>query len=289
MSWLKQSTAVTVKVGPFVDATDGATAETGLTISQADVRLSKNGGNMAQKNSAAVCTHDELGVYDCALDATDTGTLGRLDLFVHEGGALPVWLEFMVLPANVYDSLVGGSDTLAVDVTAWDGTAVAAQASAGYPVVTLKVGQGTGELNVAGGKVELVDDAVNANTMALNAIGSDALAASAITEIQSGLATAASLTTLAGYVDTEITSILATLASGVPLTSAAVDAILDEIVEGSTTMRQAMRLLLAALAGKAAGGGTNTVTFRDLADTKDRLTMTTDANGNRTAVTRDAS
>lgn len=45
--YLKQSTAATIKVGPFLDSTDGDTAETGLTISQADVRLSKNGGNMA--------------------------------------------------------------------------------------------------------------------------------------------------------------------------------------------------------------------------------------------------
>jgi len=40
MLFLKQSTAVTVKIGPFLDDTDGKTAETGLTIAQADVRLS---------------------------------------------------------------------------------------------------------------------------------------------------------------------------------------------------------------------------------------------------------
>ncbi|MCK4444174.1 MAG: hypothetical protein KAW09_06500, partial [Thermoplasmata archaeon] len=80
MQWLKQSTAITLKIGPFIDDTDGKTAETGLTIAQADVRLSKNGGNIAQKNEATSCTHDELGVYGCPLDTTDTGTLGRLQL-----------------------------------------------------------------------------------------------------------------------------------------------------------------------------------------------------------------
>lgn len=115
MLFLKQSTAVTLKIGPFVDEDDGKTAETGLTISQADVRLSKNGGNMAQKNDATSCTHDEIGVYDCPLDATDTGTLGRLQVFVHESGALPVWQEFMVIPANEYDSLISGTDALEVD------------------------------------------------------------------------------------------------------------------------------------------------------------------------------
>jgi len=126
MQLLKQSTAATVMIGPFLDDTDGKTAETGLTISQADVRLSKNAGNMAQKGDATSCTHDELGYYTCPLSTTDTGTLGRLKLMVHESGALPVWHEFMVVPANVYDSLVGGTDLLQVDVDQVDGDATAA-------------------------------------------------------------------------------------------------------------------------------------------------------------------
>lgn len=117
MSWLKQSQAVTVMIGPFVDEDDGKTAETALTISQADVRLSKNGGNMAQKNEATALAHDEIGVYGCQLDTTDTNTCGRLDLFIHEAGALPVFQSFMVLPANVWDSLIGGSDVLQVHAT----------------------------------------------------------------------------------------------------------------------------------------------------------------------------
>jgi hypothetical protein len=126
MLLLKQSTAVTVKIGPFLDSTDGNTAETALTISQADVRLSKNGGNIAQKGDATSCTHDELGIYGCPLSTTDTGTLGRLQLWVHESGALQVWHEFMVVPANVYDSLVGGTDYLETDVEAISGDETAA-------------------------------------------------------------------------------------------------------------------------------------------------------------------
>ena len=125
MQYLKQSTAVTLKIGPFVDDTDGKTAETGLTIAQADVRLSKNGANIIQKNEASSCTHDELGVYGCPIDATDTGTLGRLQLWVHESGALPVWHEFMVLPANVFDSLFS-TDKLEVDLLQIGGVAQSA-------------------------------------------------------------------------------------------------------------------------------------------------------------------
>jgi hypothetical protein len=69
-----------------------------------------------------------------------------------------------------------------------------------------------------------------------------------------------------------------------------VDGVLDEIVEGTTmTMRQLLRLFAAALHGKVAGAGTTTITFRDLADTKNRISATVDVDGNRTAVTLDPS
>jgi len=143
MQFLKQSTAVTVKIGPFIDDTDGKTAETTLTITQADVRLSKNGGDIAQKNESSDCTHDELGIYNCSLDATDTNTLGRLQLWVHKSGALPVWHEFMILPANVYDSLFG-SDKLEVDLVQIGGATQSATdlkdfADSGYDPATHKI------------------------------------------------------------------------------------------------------------------------------------------------------
>ena len=113
-AWLKQSTAVDIALGPFVDSTDGFTAETGLTLAQADIRLKKNAGAWAQKNDATSATHEEAGWYECELDATDTNTLGILIVAVNETGALPVWREFMVVPANVYDSLVSAIDWLDV-------------------------------------------------------------------------------------------------------------------------------------------------------------------------------
>lgn len=113
--WLKQSTVVTVKVGPFLDSSDGNTTEEALTISQADIRLSKNGGAFAQSNNAAGATHDENGWYGVPLDTADTGALGTLAVAIHKSGALAVWVEFMVVPANMWDSLFG-ADRLQVDV-----------------------------------------------------------------------------------------------------------------------------------------------------------------------------
>ena len=121
MSFLKQSTAATIKLGPFCDQSDGFTAEVSLTISQADIRLSKNGGAFAQSNNAAGATHDENGYYGVPLDTTDTNTLGRLRVAVNESGALPVWADFTVLAANVFDSLIGGGDYLQVDAVQVEG------------------------------------------------------------------------------------------------------------------------------------------------------------------------
>lgn len=108
---LKQSTSATIKLGPFINPADG-TAATGLTITQADVRLSKNGGDFAQKNDATSATHDEGGMYDVPLNSTDTNTCGILTVLVNESGAAPIALDFVVLQANVYDSLIAGTDYL---------------------------------------------------------------------------------------------------------------------------------------------------------------------------------
>jgi hypothetical protein len=107
--FLKQSTAVDVLIGPFVDEDDGKTAETGLTISQADVKLSKNGQALAQKNDNTSAAADANGYYNCELDATDTNTCGQLTLIVHESGALPIRLDYHVIEEAIYDSLYAAS------------------------------------------------------------------------------------------------------------------------------------------------------------------------------------
>lgn len=104
MRFLKQSTSVDLPIGPFLDATDGITAESGLTLTQPDIRLKKNGGAWAQKAAAQTLSHEENGYYEVTLDATDTDTLGCLRLAVAESGAVPIFEDFMVVPANIWDS-----------------------------------------------------------------------------------------------------------------------------------------------------------------------------------------
>jgi hypothetical protein len=68
------------------------------------------------------------------------------------------------------------------------------------------------------------------------------------------------------------------------LTLAAIaDAVHDEVTEGTTTLRKAIKLISSALFAKTSGGGTATLIARDIGDTKARITLTVDANGNRTA------
>lgn len=101
------------------------------------------------------------------------------------------------------------------------------------------------------------------------------------TEVQSEVADA--LTAYDAPTNTDLNNAL----GGVPTGSEIADAVLDEVVEGTTTLRQSIRLHNAVLGGKASGLETTSVKYRDLADTKDRVTATVDQDGNRSAVTRD--
>lgn len=116
MLFLKQSTASqAVLLGPYIDDTDGKTAETGLTIANTDIRLSANGGNMFSKTSGGG-THDEAGFYAITLDATDTATVGRLQISSDVAGALPVWMECQVVEEDTYEFFFASGATPDADV-----------------------------------------------------------------------------------------------------------------------------------------------------------------------------
>lgn len=154
--YLKQSTASQeVLIGPFVDTADGFTAKTALTIANTDIKIWKAGATtLASKNSGGA-THVSTGNYYAVFDATDTDTLGSGRIIVQVSGALPVFMDFVVLAANIYDSLIGGGDILDVSMTQYLGNAVPAADTAGYPKVTVKSGTGTGEVSLAAGLVRL--------------------------------------------------------------------------------------------------------------------------------------
>lgn len=314
MRFLRQSTSVDVPIGPFLDESDARTAETTLTITQPDIRLKKNGGNWAQKNAAQTLSHEENGYYEVTLDATDTNTVGLLRLAVNEAGALPIWEDFMVLSANVYDSLIGGSDTLDVQVTGMGANVITAAAIntdaitaaklAADVTTELQAGLATAAaLTTVSGKIDVIDDFLDTEIAAIKAV-TDKLdtameldgavyrfTTNALEQGPSGgsIPTAAQIAdevqtrTIAGV--TQVTRLAAQERNDIA------DAALDraDAVETGLTLRQALRLIAAAVAGKLSGGGTSTVTIRNaVADSKDRIVATTpDANGNRSAITVD--
>lgn len=130
MKFLKQSTACTILFGVFVDKTDGVTLKTdSTTITDIDhastgIFLSKNGGTAAVRHATVTAsTAEAYGKMKVTLDTTDTNTCGRLDiLYAKAATYLPVEDHYMVLPANVYDALMG-TDLLDISLTQVNGTA----------------------------------------------------------------------------------------------------------------------------------------------------------------------
>jgi hypothetical protein len=115
-----------------------------------------------------------------------------------------------------------------------------------------------------------------------------------------GASVSADLVTIASYIDTEVGAIkaktdnlpaLPAAVSNIPTANQNADALLDRVdgVETGLTFRSALRLMAAVLFGKASGLSTTTAAYRDSNDTKNRIVATVDVDGNRTAVTKDAS
>jgi hypothetical protein len=114
VKFLRKSTAQTIAAGPFLDVADGLTPLTALS-SQAG-RLVKNSTGAAF--TAASWAHDGDGVYAVGLSTAHTDTVGSLRLgFSVPGTFVPVWEEFTVLDAAVYDWLFGATapNTIAPD------------------------------------------------------------------------------------------------------------------------------------------------------------------------------
>ncbi len=73
-----------------------------------------------------------------------------------------------------------------------------------------------------------------------------------------------------------------------PLTVAETgDAVLDEVVEGSYSVRHLLRGFASALMAKVSGMEANAPVFRDIDNTKNRISATTTVEGNRTAIILD--
>jgi hypothetical protein len=154
MRFLRTNTAVIVTVGPFYDKTDGVTIKTGLTISNERITLTADtdagsaptnildnipGATSGTSNDLNYITGNDAGMMQLELAAADVNRLGRMFLSITDAANhVPVFHEFMVLPAMIYDAFVLGTDVLDASVTQILGTAAATPATAGILEVNVK-------------------------------------------------------------------------------------------------------------------------------------------------------
>lgn len=266
----------------LVDATDGITAETGEAGGQPQVSV-----NGAAWTNTGIGTLSAIGNGRYYADLTQAlvGTAGDL-------------IETRYKSANTAETpgdsvqVVGfdPSDTVRLGLTALPNAV--AGAVGGLPLAT---GDG-GHVTIASGGIPVGAFAAGAITAASLATDAGAEIADAVwDEALAGHATAgtagATLSSAGSAGDPWGTLLPGSYGAGTAgdILGTLVADVGAMVVEGSTTLIQCLRGYNAALLAKCSGLETGgTPKYRDLADTKDRITLTgSDQYGNRPTVTRD--
>lgn len=113
---LRQGTSVAVHIGPAL-TTGGLAVQTAITTTGTAKRIIKHLATAAVTVTGAI-THISVGHFRITLGTGHTGTLGHLTLAITATAgtnkSLPMWQRYMVVPANVYDSMVSGTTKLSV-------------------------------------------------------------------------------------------------------------------------------------------------------------------------------
>jgi hypothetical protein len=120
--FIKQSTVAVIPFGPFVDKTNGVDLEvaagiiTSIDHATTGIFLSKNGTTGAIRHQGVTASVlDAYGMFLVTLDTTDTNTLGRLRVMMAEAATfLPVHDDYMVIPADLYDTLMVAQPAAAI-------------------------------------------------------------------------------------------------------------------------------------------------------------------------------
>lgn len=246
---LRQSTAVDVRIGPFVDVGDAFTPETGITLGAADEAEALRAGTATLDISAltwaAVTGAD--GWYTLSLSTTATNTVGELIIVVQDDSVcLPVWASFYVVEEAVYDAFFAASAGMAVtlatgaitaavvatgaiDADAIADNAIDAGAIASGAITSAKFAAGAIDATA------IANGAIDAATFATGAIDAAALAADAGTEIATAVWASATRTLTALDEDDTTIDLNAAIAAAVPTAAAIADAVWDEDATGHQT------------------------------------------------------
>ena len=111
--YLRRATSRIVRMGKFVDVTDGLTPETGIVLSgltgageQAEVMKAGGGASIAIDGNTFTAVTGADGYYDLTLGTGDTDTVGDLTVAISDDDVtLPVEATFTVLEEVVYDKM----------------------------------------------------------------------------------------------------------------------------------------------------------------------------------------
>jgi len=199
MLFAKLSTDKTIVFGPVLDSTGAAVTSEVV----ASVKIMKNGAAAAALDAAATLTHSATGVYLLLLKAADISAVGEVTVVLNSGTNSASAVRLNVLPATVYDAIV----TNAVNATGGlVGATAAITTMAGVIATTTNITAITGNItgNLSGavgsvtGAVGSVTAAVTVGSINPDVVNASALAADAVAEIQSGLATPTNITAASG-------------------------------------------------------------------------------------------
>ena len=156
--WAKQSTAATLIVGPILDST-GAEYTSAVI---GDLSISKNGGTLTAMASAATLTHIANGQYTLVTTTGNLDTLGRAQITCNKSTYQMPTVNLMVVPANVYDSMVLGTDALDVSAIQFAGQTISAAAGVTVPSSIAS------PTNITAGTITTVTTVTNGVTVTTN-------------------------------------------------------------------------------------------------------------------------
>lgn len=133
------------------------------------------------------------------------------------------------------------------------------------------------------GRSLLIDTSASGATAVRAAVG---LASANLDTQLADLPTNSELSAALASADDAVLAAIAALS--IPTANDNADALLDraDAIETAWTVRKSLRVIAAAVAGKVSGGPTSSV-FRNITDTKARITSSSNSSGDRTVVTLD--
>lgn len=214
-----------------------------------DSEISKDGGTFADCTNEATEIASASGCYYLDLTSTEMNA-DAVAIIVKTSTTGAKTTVIVLYPAESTD--------IPVNVTGWNGTAVATPDTAGYPKVTLKSGTGTGEVNLSSGRAD-----GNVTYIGGSAVSTSAAQLGVNVVNAGGTAWASVVAALADAVWDELLSGHTTSGSaGKGLSDAAgaaspatiADAVWDEMMSGHGTVGSMAAALATAMNGQMVNG-----------------------------------